>query len=300
MVSSESVKKLREMTGAGMMACKQALESSGGRMEDAVQWLRKKGLASAGKKADRAANEGLIGVAVDGEYGVAVEINSETDFVARNEEFKKFASSVVGVALKNRVKSVAELMECPISGSTKVNDALLELISKVGENIVIKRVKTACAQGGVVASYVHGTVGESLGRMVALVALKSSAGSDSLMEIGRDVAMHVVAARPRFLNISSVPSDIVEKETAMLREQASGSNKPEAIVDKMIQGRISKFFNEIVLEEQSFVKDPEISVRGFVDERGKKLGHKIVLVDFFGMSVGETAGESGTSCCGKC
>ena len=286
-VTAALVKELRDKTGAGMMDCKRALAESEGDLETAVDWLRKKGLAAAAKKAGRVAAEGLIGVATRAAAGAVVEVNSETDFVARNAVFQGFVRAVAGLALAGdgELESLKSA-KLPESGRT-VEEELTHLISTIGENLVLRRVERLSVKEGVVASYVHNALAPGLGKIGVLVALESTAPADKLLGLGRQLAMHVAAATPLYLDIASVPQSALDRERDVLREQARQTGKPESIVERMIEGRLRKFYEEVVLLEQIFVVDQETRIAKVVEAAAKEAGAPIRLAGFVRFSLGE-------------
>ena len=286
-VTAALVKELRDKTGAGMMECKRALGESAGDLETAVDWLRKKGLAAAAKKAGRVAAEGLVGVATRGLAGAVVEVNSETDFVARNELFQAFVRTVAGLAVADD-SDVEALRQAPYPGSGRtVAEELTELVGRIGENLVLRRAARLAVGQGVVASYVHNSLAPGLGKIGVLVALESQAPSDALAALGRQLAMHVAAATPLYLDVASVSAGALDRERAILREQAAGSGKSEAIVERMVEGRLRKFYEETVLLEQIFVIDGENRVSQVVEAAAKAAGKPIKIAGFVRMQLGE-------------
>jgi elongation factor Ts len=270
-ITAQMVKELREATGAGMMDAKRALTETNGNMEAAVDWLRTKGLAKAAKKAGRVAAEGLVGVAVAGGRGVAVEVNSETDFVAKNADFQALVAGITRAALG--VADIAALKAADLGGRT-VEAALTEAIATIGENMTLRRM--AALEGDHVASYVHNAVAEGLGKIGVLVAVK---GADN--GIARQIAMHVAATNPQSLSEADLDPAVIAREKAVLTEQARESGKPEAVIEKMIAGRMAKFFEEVTLLRQKFVINPDITVAQAAKEAG------VELVGFVRMAVGE-------------
>jgi elongation factor Ts len=286
-VSASLVKELRDKTGAGMMDCKRALGDTAGDLEAAVDWLRKKGLAAAAKKSGRVAAEGLVGVATRGLAGAAVEVNSETDFVARNELFQAFVRTVGGLALGN-AGDVDALKEAPYPGTGRtVAGELTELIARIGENLVLRRAQRLAVAHGVVASYVHNSLAPGLGKIAVLVALESEAAGEALAALGRQLAMHVAAVNPLYLDIAAVPAAALERERAVLHEQALASAKTEAIAEKMVEGRLRKFYEEAVLLEQVFVIDGERRVGKVVEAAAKEAGAPIRVAGFVRFALGE-------------
>jgi elongation factor Ts len=286
-ITAALVKELRDKTNAGMMDCKRALTESDGDLESAVDWLRAKGLATAAKKAGRIAAEGLIGVATASRVGAVVEVNSETDFVARNELFQAFVRSVAALAVAQD-REVEALKAVSFAGNGKTVEAeLTDLIARVGENMVLRRVARLAVAQGHVASYVHNTVSPGLGKIGVLVALESAAGDDALAPLGRQLAMHVAAANPLYLDSSSVPAAALDREREVLREQALQSGKAAGIVDRMVEGRLRKFYEESVLLDQVYVIDGETRVGKVVETAAKEAGAPINIAAFVRFSLGE-------------
>jgi elongation factor Ts len=286
-VTAALVKELRDKTGAGMMDCKRALGDSGGDIEAAVDWLRKKGLSAAANKAGRIAAEGLIGVTARGPAGALVEVNSETDFVARNQAFQNFVRTVgeLAVAGDGELESLTQTAY-PGSGRT-VEAELTHLIATIGENLVLRRsTRLAVAVGGVF-SYMHNTLGPGIGKIGVIVALESSAAAGALAELGKQLAMHVAAASPRYLDIASVPQSALERERDVLREQARASGKADGIIERMVDGRLRKFYEEFVLLEQIFVIDQESRVSKVVENAAKAAGAPIAVTGFARFALGE-------------
>ncbi len=270
-ITAAMVRDLREKTGAGMMDCKKALSETAGDMEAAIDWLRKKGLSAAAKKSGRVAAEGLIGVASGPNTAAMVEVNAETDFVARNEMFQAFVAEVAGLALSVG-EDVEALKRATYPGTAHtVADELTRLIATIGENMSIRRARRLQVPQGVVASYVHNVARPGLGKIGVLVAVEGASELDALETLGRQVGMHVAAARPEALDISAVDPAALEREKAVLREQAAGSGKPENIIEKMVEGRIRKYYEEVVLLEQVWVHDGESRVKAVAQKAGVKL-----------------------------
>jgi elongation factor Ts len=277
------VSELRKATGAGMMDCKKALTETAGNMEEAIDFLRKKGLSAAAKKSGRVASEGVVAAESKGSIGAIVEINAETDFVAKNDAFQEFVNGVRDLVLTNPVADVEALhgMSYPGSGRT-VAEELTHQIATIGENMSIRRLARIDAGEGVVTSYVHGA-----GKIGVLVELKTTAKDERVNELGRQIAMHVAAAAPQYLNRDEVPTEIVEKEKEIMRVKALESGKPENIVEKIIAGQINKFFGDVCLVEQAFVIDPDQSVQKVVAACAKELGSPIVLNGYVRFQLGE-------------
>jgi elongation factor Ts len=281
------VRELREKTGAGMMDCKRALTETGGDMEAAVDWLRKKGLAAAAKKSGRVAAEGLVGVASAKGKAAMVEVNAETDFVARNENFQAFVENVAKVAL-----DVGEQVEAirtaayPGAGHT-VGDELTRLVATIGENMTLRRARVMSVGSGVVATYVHNTVRPGLGKIGVLVAVEGASELDALETLGRQIGMHVAATRPESLDIDGVDPAALEREKAVLSEQARQSGKPENIIEKMVEGGLAKFRKENALLTQLFVMDNKTPVAEVVASAAKEAGTGIQLIGFVRFQLGE-------------
>jgi elongation factor Ts len=269
-ITAALVKELREKTGAGMMDCKKALSETGGDLEAAIDWLRKKGLSAAAKKAGRVAAEGLVGVHAEGNRGAIVEVNAETDFVGRNETFQGFVEACAKLALDaNGDVEALKAMAFPGTGRT-VGEELTHLIATIGENMSIRRCAVLTVETGTVASYVHAALKPGIGRIGVLVALGGAPG-EALLGLGRQIGMHVAAAQPQALDISSVDPASLTREKAVLTEQARASGKPEAIIEKMVEGRVRKFYEEVVLLEQVWVHDGESRVKAVVQKAGATL-----------------------------
>ena len=249
-ITASKVKELREKTGAGMMDAKKALVENDGDMDAAVDWLRTKGLAKAAKKSGRTAADGLVAIAIEGTQGAVVEINSETDFVARNEGFQAFVKSVAEKA--QGVKDAEELAARELAGGKTVAESLTDLVAKIGENMALRRAQSLNVSKGAVVGYVHGALGDGIGKIGVLVGLESDASEDALQALGKQLAMHIAAANPQFLNQDAVDPEVAEREKSVLIEQAKAEGKPQEIAEKMVMGRMQKFFKEICLTEQIF------------------------------------------------
>jgi len=286
-VSASLVKELRERTGAGMMDCKKALEEAGADIEAAGEWLRKKGLAAAAKKAGRVAAEGLVAVQTDDGAGAIVEVNSETDFVARNEGFQDFVKAVADLALaaEGEIEALRG-SDYPGTGRT-VDEELTHLISTIGENMSLRRAAALAVSPGVVASYVHNAIADGLGKIGVLVALQSEADADKLTALGKQIAMHIAATAPRALSVDDLDPATVDKERDILKEQALASGKPAEIVDKMVEGRLRKFYEEVVLLNQTYVIDGESKVSKVLEQAGKDLGAPVEIAGFVRFQLGE-------------
>jgi len=286
-ISAALVKELREKTGAGMMDCKKALTENAGDLEQAVDWLRKKGLASAAKKSGRVASEGLVGVSVEGTRGAAVEVNSETDFVARNDKFQGLVSAVAGLALGSGGDVEALKAAAYPGAGHSVAEELTKLIATIGENMVLRRTAALSVSDGVVAAYVHNQTAPGLGKIGVLVALESSGDKAKLAAFGRQLAMHVAAANPQALEPKDVDTTQLDRERAVLSEQAAASGKAPEIIAKMVEGRLRKYYEEVCLLEQVYVIDGESRVKAAVAAAGKDAGAPIKVTGFVRLQLGE-------------
>jgi len=286
-VSSSLVKELREKTGAGMMDCKKALGETSGDLEQAVDWLRKKGLSAAAKKAGRVAAEGLIGVASSGKSGAIAEVNSETDFVARNEAFQKFASTVAKIALEQG-GDLAKVANAPFPGTGRtVQEELTHMIATIGENMSLRRAAMLSVSDGVVVTYVHNAAAPGLGRIGVLVALESAGKKDKLESLGRNIAMHVAATNPVSVSRDQVDPALLARERDILAAQARDSGKPEEIIEKMVEGRLRKFYEDSVLLEQVYVIDGESKVGKAIEAAAKEIGGAVTVKGFVRFALGE-------------
>jgi elongation factor Ts len=288
-ITASMVKDLREKTGAGMMDCKNALNENQGDMEAAIDWLRKKGLSKAAKKAGRVAAEGLVALAVspEGHAGALVEINSETDFVARNEAFQAMTRDIADLALGVEA-SVEALAEAAYPGvGASVRDHMTTMIATIGEHMSLRRVSALAVEPGVIAGYMHNQVAPGLGKIGVLVALESTGDKAKLEALGRQIAMHIAAVNPLSLSPADLDQALVERERAVLVEQAQASGKPAAVIEKMVDGRIRKYYEEVVLLAQAFVVNPDISVQQAVDALAKELGTPVSVKAFVRYALGE-------------
>lgn len=286
-ITAALVKELREKSGAGMMDCKKALTETNGDMQEAVDWLRTKGLAAAAKKAGRVAAEGLVGVAVDGLQGAVVEVNSETDFVARNDGFQAMVTNIAELAVKNG-GDMAKLSATIYPGGDKsVVDHVSEMIGTIGENMNLRRSAALSVSDGVVTNYIHNQIAPGLGKIGVLVALESSGDKAKLAAFGRQVAMHIAATNPLAISTEELDPEVVERERAVLVQQARDSGKPEEIIEKMVEGRMRKYYKEVVLNAQTFVIDGENTVAKAVEAAGKDVGGDIKITGFVRFALGE-------------
>jgi elongation factor Ts len=289
-ITAALVKDLREKTGVGMMDCKKALAENNGDLEASIDWLRAKGLSKAAKKADRAAAEGIVAVALDGGQAAVVELNSETDFVARNADFQKAAGDFAKLALKAADHNA--LLNASHGGG-KVSDSVTNLIATIGENITLRRSAKLGVSSGVIASYVHAKVegADNLGRIAVLVALESTGDKAKLEAVGKKIAMHIASANPLALNESDIPADRVEREKSVLldqiKEDPKAQGKPQQVLDKMLEGRMRKFFEESVLTKQAFVMNPDQTVEAALKDAEKEVGAPIAIKGFVRFGVGE-------------
>jgi elongation factor Ts len=284
-ISIEKIKELRERTGAGMMDCKGALGDSSGDMEAAVDLLRKKGLAKAAKKAGRIAAEGLIGVAVKGNKGVLVEVNSETDFVARNDFFQGLVRMIADVALTTGT-DVEAIKQAKV-GKITVAEAIAESIAKIGENMTLRRAAALSVGKGVIATYVHNQISEGLGKIGVLVGLESTGKADELQRIGRMVAMHVAASNPQALDSASLGTDVIRREKDVLAEKFKAQGKPANVIDKIVESGLKTFYKEVCLLEQAFIHEPDKNVAQAVKEAEGKVGAPIKVTGFVRFALGE-------------
>ncbi|HEY5674492.1 MAG TPA: translation elongation factor Ts [Malonomonas sp.] len=282
-ITAAMVSELRKTTGAGMMDCKKALTETGGNMEEAVDFLRKKGLSAAAKKSGRVAAEGMVVAGSQGTVGALVEVNAETDFVAKNDAFQGFAAGIQSVVLNNAVADVEALKALPYPGTGRtVAEELTHQIATIGENMDLRRFVRVDAGQGVVAAYVHGG-----GKIGVLVEMQTASTDARVEELGKQIAMHVAAASPQYLQREEVPSEVIDKEKDIMRVKALDSGKPENIVDKIIVGQINKYFGEVCLLEQAFVIDPDHKVSKVVENLAKELGTEIKLNSYVRFQLGE-------------
>ena len=284
-ITAGMVKDLRDKTGAGMMDCKAALNETNGDMEAAIDWLRKKGISKAAKKAGRAAAEGLVGVAVGGNAGALVEVNAETDFVARNDEFKGFVKAAADIALKE--SGDLEKLLAAKHGASTVQHTLTELVAKIGENMSVRRTIALSVNPGVVAAYVHNPASPELGKIGVLVALKSTAPADKLAPLAKQIAMHVAAAAPLALSVEHLAPEVVERERNVQVEIARQSGRPDNVIEKMLDGRMRKFYEESVLLQQNFVLDGETQIAKVIEKAAKDFGAPVEIEGFVRFQVGE-------------
>ncbi|MDV7338861.1 translation elongation factor Ts [Terasakiella sp. A23] len=284
-ITAALVKELRDTSGAGMMDCKKALSETDGDIQAAQDWLRQKGLAKAAKKSDRIAAEGLVAVASNGTTAAVIEVNSETDFVAKNDQFQAFVKNAASVALEVADFDALKAATYP-GGEKSCEDTLTELVGTIGENMNLRRMDKLSVSNGVVASYIHNAAGEGLGKIGVLVAMESEGDADQLNALGKQIAMHVAATNPLSLDRDSVNPEDVERERTVLIEQAKEAGKPEEIAIKMVEGRMRKFYEENCLLEQAFVIDPDNSVTKAVENLAKELGSDIKVTGYVRVELG--------------
>ena len=286
-ITAAMVKELRDKTGAGMMDCKKALAENNGDMEASIDWLRAKGIAKADKKSGRTAAEGLIAVASEGKSAVVVEVNSETDFVARNDGFQDLARSIAAVALSTDGSAEAVSAATVASTGKSVTDTVKDAIAHIGENMSFRRSTKLTVDNGIVATYVHNAVADGLGKLGVLVAVKSTGNADALAAIGRQVAMHIAATNPLALTSTDVDPVIADRERSVFIEQARESGKPEAIIEKMVEGRMRKFYEEVALLSQAFVINPDQTVGQAVEAAAADAGATVEIAGFVRFQLGE-------------
>lgn len=288
-ISATMVKDLREKTGAGMMDCKKALAETNGNFDEAVDWLRKKGLSAAAKKSSRVAADGLVALHCQGTQGAVIELNAETDFVARNEAFQALVSGIAEVALASN-GSVESILAAKFPSSMRVvSEEITHNIATIGENMHLRRTAKLAVTKGVVTGYIHMPIaaGKDMGKIAVLVALESAAPQDKLAALAKQLAMHIAAARPSFLSRDEVPAEAVERERNVLTEQARAEGRKEEIIVKMVEGRLKKFYQEVALLEQTFVIDNETRIETMLENQGKALGAAVKLSGFLRYELGE-------------
>ena len=287
-VTASLVKELRDKTGAGMMDCKNALVETNGNIEESIDWLRKKGISGAEKKSARVAADGVIAVSINTDAAALVEINSETDFVSRNPDFQKFAKNISEIALLHG-QTIEELKKAKYLESGKsVEEALTDLIGLIGENIVLRRSSLLKnTNNNIFSSYIHGQVNEGLGKIGVILSIESNIVSDKIKDLGKQLAMHIAASKPMAISSDDVDPEVIERERSILVEQAKDSGKPDNIIEKMVDGRISKFFSEITLLDQTWVIDGESKVSKIIKDLEKDLSCNILIKDFKYFVLGE-------------
>jgi len=285
MTSASAVKDLREKTGAGMMDCKKALVATEGNFEAAIDWLRTKGLSNAAKKADRIAAEGLTAVKVEGMVGAIIEVNSETDFVARNEKFQDLVKNIASLALN--CADIEELKSAKFGSGKTVAEEVVENVATIGEHISLRRVQTVKVSDGVIGSYVHNAVTPGLGKISVILALESTGDKEKLANLGKQIAMHIAAAKPASLNVEALDQALITREKNIFMEQAKASGKPDNIIEKMVEGRIRKFYEEVVLLEQIYIIDGKTKISEMLANISKEIGAPVSLTNFVRFELGE-------------
>ena len=272
------IKKLRETTGCGIADCNKALQACGDNLEESVDWLRKKGLSSAAKKSSRIAAEGIVAIKIEGNKGSIIEVNAETDFVGRNDQFQNLVTQLLDNS--GKFGSDVEAFKNSDFKGTSVDEEIKNQIGIIGENINLRRIDTVSVNKGAVIGYVHNVVKGNLGRIAVLVGLESNVEKSKLQDLGKQIAMHIAAAKPEALNIESVNQEKLQRETDILREQAKNSGKPESIIEKMMEGRVRKYYEEVILLEQNFVMDDKIKIKDLVSNFAKEIGDDVKLTDY--------------------
>ena len=287
-LSSAIIKELREKSGAGMMDCKKALDESGGNVEKAIEWLRKKGINTAQKKSSRSASDGLITVKIDDNRGVIMEVNAETDFVARNENFQKFCDELALTALKNEAENVENLLNCTfLDSNQKVKENLTNLISKLGENIVIRKLKYMNDKLGFFEKYLHNSINLNSGKIGVLLSFKSNQKTEKVKDFSKNLCMHIAATDPKSFDIESLDKKLVDKERSIYTEQLKSSNKPDDIIEKIVDGKIKKFYQEVCLLEQMFVMDNKIKIYDCIAEFNKENNENFEITNFVIFKLGQ-------------
>ncbi|MEO0347891.1 MAG: translation elongation factor Ts [Pseudomonadota bacterium] len=279
-ISAKLVKDLRTKTGAAMMTCKKALQESNGDFEAALDWLKKKGAAIAAKKSGRTAAEGLVAAVVDSKAGVVIELNAETDFVARNNNFQSLVSNIAAAYLGNSNLDFEALKQLTLESGRSVADEITHAIATIGENMNLRRTAAVKVNKGVVCSYIHNKVSNHAGKIAVLIGLESEAPTDKLQQLGHKIAMHIAASKPDSLSVDDLDANQVARERSIFSEQAKESGKPENIIEKMVEGRMRKYYEEVVLLKQKFVMDPDQSIEKLVENSSKQLGADIKIADF--------------------
>ena len=287
-VTSKDIKLLRDKTGAGILDCKKALDETTGNIEKAIEWLRKKGINTAEKKSSRDALDGLITVDFNNNGGVVVEINAETDFVARNENFQKFCADISSLCLKKQINNLDDLLSESYLGNEKsVKDELANVISKLGENIVIKRFELINNQNCFYQKYLHNSVNENSGKIGVLLAYTSKENNNVVKEFSKNIAMHIAATEPKSIDIERLDKKIVEREKAIYEEQLKSSGKPQDIIEKIVDGKIKKFYDQVCLLEQFFVMDPKVKIKDVIQELNKNNNNDFKIIKYYMYKLGQ-------------
>ena len=279
--SSEDIKELREKSGAGMMDCKKALDESNGNVEKAIEWLRKKGINTAQKKSSRSASDGLITIIIKDNTGVIMEVNAETDFVARNENFQKFCSDLSLTCIANKVDNVDNLLQTKYYNTDQtVQESLTSLISKLGENIIIRRLKLLDNNECTIQKYLHNAINENSGKIGVLLSYSTKKESEEVNIFSKNLCMHIAASHPKSISIDKLDKNLVDKERSIYYEQLKSSNKPEEIIEKIIDGKVKKFYEEVCLLEQFFVMDNKIQIKNYIESFNKNNDLDFKIIDF--------------------
>ena len=286
-VTADQIKTLRETTGAGMLDCRKALTENAGNMEEAIDWLRKKGLSAAAKKSGRVAAEGLVAVAVEGTKGAVIELNSETDFVAKNDQFQTLTRSIAELAVRHSIGNAEELKTTKDGHGKTVEENITGAIATIGENMNLRRAAIVGVTHGVVASYVHNAAAPGMGKIAILVAVESTGDASKVEAFGKQIAMHIAAARPDALTTADIDTAKLERERAVYREQAAASGKPADVIEKMVEGRVRKYYEEVVLMEQLFVVDGKTKISQVVADAAKTIGAPVKILSFVAFRLGE-------------
>ena len=286
--TASDIKTLREKTGAGMMDCKKALTESGGEIESAIEWLRKNGINTAQKKSSRTASDGLVNVLISGNKGVMIEINSETDFVARNENFQTFCDDLSEICLKNNISSLEELLKSNyLKGNSNVQEELTNLIAKIGENIIIKRLRFISNQGNYLQKYLHNSISSSSGKIGVVLAFNCKSMNDEVKEFSKQICMHIAALDPKSLDIDSLDEGLIKKERSIYMEQLKSSGKPDEILEKIINGKINKFYEDVCLLEQIFVVDTKNKIKKCIEDFNTKNNLDFKIENYFIYKLGQ-------------
>ena len=286
--TSADIKELRDKSGAGMMDCKKALNESDGNVEKAIEWLRKKGINTAQKKSSRSASEGLVTVNIKENIGVVVEINSETDFVARNENFQKFCEDVSHSCIENKINNLEDLLNSSyLQSGVTVQEKLTEIIAKIGENIVIRRLILINGEDNKLQKYIHNSINEFSGKIGVLLNFSCKSNNEDINEFSKNLCMHIAASDPKSLNIETLDTSLIDKERSIYKEQLKSSNKPDDILDKIIDGKIRKFYEEVCLLEQFFVMENKLKIKDLISEFNKNHDEDFQISNFYIFKLGQ-------------
>ncbi len=287
-ITSSIIKELREKSGAGMMDCKKALDESDGNVEKAIEWLRKKGINTAQKKSSRSASDGLIIVKIEDNKGIVIEVNAETDFVARNENFQKFCDELALTGLKNEAKNVESLLNCKyLDSNQNVQENLTNLISKLGENIVIRKLEYVNEKLGSLEKYLHNSINQNSGKIGVLLSFKSNHETEKVNDFSKSICMHIAATDPKSMNIESLDKNLVDKERSIYIEQLKSSNKPDEIIEKIVDGKIKKFYQEVCLLEQTFVMDNKTKIHECIAAFNSEHNENFEIINYVIFKLGQ-------------